>query len=130
MNSFGIDICEVCGSQSADHAGWFSVAGSGSKLEVLPWNDEVHRRSDCRHACCGEHAEKLVVSAATHDLAGRSFLSTTRRSWDPRALQPASAGKEGDDIDEALVNILSAVDSILQNKRDGDDDDCLIGFDA
>ena len=126
MNSFGIDICEVCGSQSADHAGWFAVAGSGTKLEVLPWTDEVERRDDCRHACCGDHVEKLVLASAARDLGNIPVL---RAGWDPRALVPPSSNQDGEDIDEALVNILSAVDSILRNRPD-DEEENLVGFDA
>ncbi|MGH9644360.1 MAG: hypothetical protein ACRD3Q_18310 [Terriglobales bacterium] len=129
MNSFGIDICEVCGSQSADHAGWFAVTGSGTKLEILPWTDEVRRRVDCRHACCGDHVQKLLLAAAARDL-GTPVLSTGRRGgWDPEALVPPAKG-DGDDIDQALVDILSAVDSILHTRNDDDEEESLIGFDA
>ena len=129
MNSFGIDICEVCGSQSADHAGWFSVAGTGSQMEVLPWTDETRRRSDCLHACCGEHMQKLIVSTATRDVAGTTFLSSTKHgSWDPQSLIPTSSAATTDSLDETLVNLLSAVDSVLHIQNDDDED--VVGFDA
>jgi hypothetical protein len=128
VNSFGLDICDVCGTQSADHAGWFAIAGNGASMEVLPWSDDVRRRSDCRHACCGEHAEKLVVWSATSDLAGSTFLSSPKRGgWSPDALLPPVserlAAMEGDD---SLLSLLSAVESILQ----ADDDEPSVRFDA
>lgn len=129
MNSFGIDICEVCGSQSADHAGWLSVAGTGSQMEVLPWTDETRRRSDCLHACCGEHMHRLILSTATRDVAGAALLSATKRvSWDPRVLVPDNSSGTTDTLDETLVNLLSAVDSVLHVQNDDDED--LVGFDA
>jgi hypothetical protein len=129
VNSFEIDICEVCGSQSADHAGWFSVMGSGTKLEVLPWTNEMQRRTDCLHACCGEHIQKLILAAAARDLVGASFLtSACHGSWDPEALVPIESKPEADDVDETLVNLLSAADSILHIPSDDDED--AIGFDA
>lgn len=129
MNSFGIDICEVCGSQSADHAGWFSVAGSGSKMEVLPWTDETGRRGDCLHACCGEHMQKLILSTATRDVAGTALLTATKQAnWDPKALIPKSSAGTPESLDETLVNLLSAVDSVLHIQ--GEDDDDGVGFDA
>lgn len=126
MNSFGLDICEVCGTQTANHAGWFAIAGNGASMEVLPWTDDVRGRADCRHACCGEHAEKLVLSTATHELAGTTFLS---RRWNPEALlPPGTAEIDGNVSEESLMSILSAVESILQSPDE--DESAPAAFDA
>jgi hypothetical protein len=128
VNSFGLDICDVCGTQSADHAGWFAIAGNGASMEVLPWSDDVRHRSDCRHACCGEHAETLVLSTAATDLAGSTFLSSPKRGgWSPEALlPPVSDTLAAIDGDDSLLSLLSAVESILQS----DDDEPTARFDA
>lgn len=127
MNSFGLDVCEICGSQSADHAGWFAIAGHGASMEVLPWTDDVRGRSDCRTVCCGDHAEKLVLTAATHDLSGATFLTAPRR-WHPEALVPIAARAIADlDADDSLSSILSAVDAILHSD---DEDEPAPRFDA
>ena len=130
MNSFGVDVCEICGTHAADHQGWFAVAGSGANLEVLPWTDDVRGRSDCHHACCSEHLERLVFSAATHDLGALPLvLEPWRGGWNPEALQPASAPEEQPIADESLLQILSMVDSILATSSD-EEDDGAPAFDA
>jgi hypothetical protein len=125
VNSFGLDVCEVCGSQSADHAGWFAVTGNGPSMEVLPWTDEVRDRSDCRHACCGDHVEKLVISSATRELSGATFLAAPRHGgWNPQALMPRAAEDvTAADSNESFANILSAVESILLSPDEEDEEE-------
>lgn len=127
MNSFGLDICEVCGTQSSNHAGWFAIAGAGTSMEVLPWTDDVRGRSDCRHACCGDHAEKIVLSTATRDLDGATFLTAPRR-WNPESLLPPNTERiEAGESEDTLFSLLTAVESILQSP---DEDETPARFDA
>lgn len=116
MNSIGLCVCEICGTHSADHAGWFAVAGAGSRIEILPWTDELRARPDCRHACCGEHVEQLVFSTAALDCARPALpLSTLRGGWNPSSLVPlARAENPASSAEDSLRNMLDAIDSILQ----------------
>ena len=123
MDSFGLDVCEICGTHSADHAGWFSVAGHGAQMEVVLWNEELHARSDWRHACCGDHIEQLVLSAATGDLRAPMFaLATEHGGWNPASLVPPVKSDTSDE-GESLLSVLSAVDSILQIPSDDEEED-------
>lgn len=111
MNSIGLCVCDICGTRSADHAGWYVVAGTGSRLEVLPWSDELLARSDCRHACSGEHVEKLVFASATHELGAPLLtLPPKRGGWNPSSLVPPTPETPGDD---PLGEVMDAIDSIL-----------------
>ena len=130
MDSIAVDVCEICGTQAADHAGWYAVAGSGATMEILPWSNEVSERSDCRHACCGDHVQKLVFSAATHDLATPMLEVTVRHGgWNPEALVPAS-NQEEDNADDAIVALLAEVESVLQTRSGDKDKQGAESFDA
>jgi len=50
-------VCEICGSHTPEPGSWFAVAEVGSRMEVLPWTESLRQRSDCRHACCGDHVQ-------------------------------------------------------------------------
>jgi hypothetical protein len=115
VNSFGLCVCEVCGTLSADHAGWFAVAGVGSHMEILPWSDELRARPDCRHACCPEHVQQLVFSTAARDFARPKLpLSPYRGGWNPLSLVPLGDSDVASNPEDSLRNVLDAIDSILQ----------------
>ena len=129
MNSLGLCVCEVCGSQSADHAGWFSVAGAGKNIEILPWQDDLRSRPDCHHACCGDHLQQLIFSTAARELAKPSIsLSTQRGGWNPATLVPPAEGKPAS-TEEAILNVLSEIDSVLQGPTE-DEEENSPRFDA
>ena len=116
MSSIGLCVCEICGTHSTDHAGWFAVAGAGSRIEILPWTDELRARPDCRHACCGEHVQQLVFSAAASNFTRPTLpLSTHRGGWNPLSLLPLTIAEQPtSDTDDSLRKVLDAIDFILQ----------------
>ena len=129
MNSIGLCVCEVCGTQSADHAGWFAVAGTGSHVEILPWTDELRARTDCRHACCGEHVQRLVFSTAVLDFARNTLPFTSHRGgWNPLSLEPRVESSPSSK-EESIMNVLSEIDSVLKGPT-ADDEDEQASFDA
>ena len=131
MQSIRLDVCEICGTLSHDHAGWFSVAGDGARMEVLPWTEDLGARSDCRHACCGDHLEKLVLASAVRGFDSPILsLTTERGGWNPASLvSPAGAAYSDADGSDTLAGIFSAIDSILQNSADEEEEDAP-AFDA
>ena len=127
MNSIGLCVCEVCGSQSADHAGWFAVAEAGSQVEILPWKDELRSRDDCHHACCGEHLQKLIFSSAARELSRHAVaLRTHKGGFHPLALVPSGETKPSNE--EAILSVLAEIDSVLQGKTE--DEEEQTSFDA
>jgi len=122
VNSIGLCICEVCGSQSADHVGWFAVAEAGSQVEILPWKDELRTRDDCHHACCGEHLQKLIFSSAARELSRHAVaLSSHKGGFHPLALVPTGEVKAATN-EEAILSVLAEIDAVLQEKSDDEDE--------
>ena len=122
MDSIGLCVCEVCGSQSADHAGWFAIAGAGTSIEILPWQDDLRTRSDCHHACCGDHLQQLIFSTAARELAKPALpLSVRRGGWNPATLVPP-AGSTRASADDQIMSILSEIDSVLQGPTEDEED--------
>jgi hypothetical protein len=119
-------VCEICGSHSPELGGWFAVAEAGNRMEVLPWTESLRERSDCRHACCGDHVQQLVFSAATHDLP-TPLLSISRESggWNPAALTPEADEKSK----HSIQSVLDAIDVALAGETLADDEDSA-AFDA
>ena len=114
MEPIGVCVCEVCGTQSADHAGWFSIAGAGTHIEILPWNDGPHARTDCHHACCGDHLQQLIFSNAARELSKRPLpLSVRRGGWNPATLVPPADAKAEQTKEEIILNVLSEIDAVL-----------------
>ncbi len=122
----GICICDICGTQSVDHAGWFAIAGAGSRMEVLPWSDELRGQADYRHACSPEHAQKIVFSAASHELARPLLaLPVQHGGWNPASLiVPKPPVCEVNDLE----SLLSTVDAILHGPTADEDEEAA--FDA
>ncbi len=113
MNSIGLCVCDVCGTQSGDHAGWFVVIGSGSRMEILPWSDDLLSRHDCRHACCGEHVRRLIFSSAAMDFARNTLpFDGNSDGWNPASLLPPTPSERA--AGNSLQSALDAVDSALQ----------------
>jgi len=124
VNSLGLCVCEICGTQSADHAGWFAVAGAGNRMEILPWQDEFRTRDDCHHVCCGDHLQKLIFSAAARELAKPALpLATHRGGWNPSSLVPPPEAKAAATTkEEALLSVLNEIDSVLQGPTEDEED--------
>ena len=123
MNPLGLCVCEVCGTQSADHAGWFAVTGAGKHLEILPWQEELRARTDCHHACCGEHLQKLIFATAARELAKPTLpLSVRNGGWNPATLV-ATDGKPARSNEEAILKVLSEIDAVLQGPTAEDEED-------
>jgi hypothetical protein len=123
VNSIGLCVCEVCGSQSADHAGWFAVAEAGSQVEILPWKDELRTRDDCHHACCGEHLQKLIFSSAARELSRHAAtISSHKGGWHPLALVPTGEAKPSTSNEEAILSVLAEIDAVLQEKTEDEDE--------
>jgi hypothetical protein len=115
VNSLGLCVCEICGTQSGDHAGWFAVTGGGNNIEILPWQENLRARPDCHHACCGDHLQQLIFSTAARELAKPSIpLSLQRGGWNPATLVPPADAKPATSNEEAILNVLSEIDSVLQ----------------
>lgn len=133
MNSIGLCVCEICGTQSGDHAGWFAVAGGGKNLEILPWVEDLRARSDCHHACCGDHLQQLIFSTAARELAKPSIpLTLQRGGWNPATLVPApvaAADKPARSNEDAIMDVLSEIDSVLQGPTE-EDEEAPASFDA
>ncbi len=131
MNSLGLCVCEVCGTQSADHAGWFAVTGAGNLIEILPWQDELSTRTDCHYSCCGDHLQQLIFSTAARELSKPALpLTVHRGGWNPATLVPPPAdAKPGASSEEAILNVLSEIDSVLQGPTE-DEEDAPASFDA
>jgi hypothetical protein len=122
VNSNGLYICEICGTQSADHAGWFSLAGRGSRMEILPWNDDSSVSPEFRHACCGDHVQQLVFSSATQESVHPSlWLTQHRGGWNPSSLRPKDAPAEPT-TEESIMGMINAIDSILQGPTAEEDE--------
>ncbi len=123
MNLLGLCVCEICGTQSADHSGWFAVAGGGNRLEILPWKDDLLARADCRHACCGDHLQQLIFSSAASELSKPALpLSTERGGWNPSSLVPPPQPKSPASKEDTLLNMLSEIDSVLQGPIEDEED--------
>lgn len=123
MNPLGLCVCEICGTQSADHAGWFAVAGAGKNIEILPWQEELRTRPDCHHACCGDHLQQLIFSTAARELAKPSAaLSVQRGGWNPATLVPPPDGKPARSKEEAILNVLNEIDSVLQGPTEEEEE--------
>ena len=123
MNSIGLCVCEICGTQSADHAGWFAVAGAGNRMEILPWQDELRTRADCHHACCGDHLQQLIFTTAARELAKPALpLSTVRGGWNPSSLVPPADAKPATTKEEALLSVLKEIDSVLQGPTEEEEE--------
>ncbi len=123
MNSLGLCVCEICGTQSADHAGWFAVAGVGNNIEILPWQEDLRSRSDCHHACCGDHLQKLIFATAARELAKPSVpLTIPRGGWNPATLVPPPASKPAASKEDTILNVLSEIDAALQGPTEDEDD--------
>lgn len=123
MNSIGLCICEICGTQSADHAGWFAVAGAGKNIEILPWQEDLRSRTDCHHACCGDHLQQLIFSTAARELAKPSIpLSMRRGGWNPATLVFTTAAKPAPTKEEAILKVLSEIDSVLEGPTEEEED--------
>ncbi len=114
MKTIGLEVCEICGTQSLDHAGWFSIAGVGHSMEILPWTDAVRERTDCRHTCCGEHLQKLLFDSAIQECSTSFnwFSSTHRGAWNADALVPPAVEKSGS-VEESIMNIIGEIDAVL-----------------
>lgn len=123
VNSLGLCVCEICGTQSADHTGWFAVAGAGKNIEILPWKEELRTRPDCHHACCGDHLQQLIFSTAARELARPSIpLSVERGGWNPATLVPAPTPKSAASSEETILNVLSEIDSVLQESTEDEEE--------
>ena len=131
MNTIGLDVCELCGTQSFDHAGWFSIAGSGHAMEILPWSDSARERTDCRHACCGDHLQKLLFNSAIEECSTSFnwFSSTHRGAWNAAALVPPQAGSTSESIEDSIMKIVGEIDSVLGSSTSADEED-QTSFDA
>jgi hypothetical protein len=128
VNTIGLYVCEICGTQSMDHAGWFTVAGAGPSMEVFPWNDELRARPDCRHACCGDHVQRLVFNSATQDLVSPMVsVAIPRGGWNPLSLVPPSADKPA--VQDSFMSVLDAIDAALQGPT-SEEEDTAGAFDA
>lgn len=114
MNTIGLQVCEICGNQSSEKAGWFAIAGSGREMEILPWNDQLHARPDCRLACGGDHLQKLLFSSAIEQSASSfTWMAPQHRGgWSEAALVPLKRDTEAT-VEESLINIIGEIDSIL-----------------
>lgn len=120
-------VCEICGSHTPELGGWFSLWESGSKMEVLPWDESLRSRADCRHACCGDHVQQLVFAAATHDLAAPLLpISVESGGWNPAALQAPAAEASNE---KGIQSVLEAIDCALQGETLPEDEEGL-PFDA
>lgn len=133
MNTIGLNVCEVCGTQSLDHAGWFSIAGGGRQMEILPWTDSVRERDDCRHACCGDHLQQLLFNSAIEECSTSFnwFSSTHRGAWNAAALvppDPQAAATSSESIEESIMKIVGEIDSVLGSSSVEDEDQT--SFDA
>lgn len=133
MNTIGLNVCEVCGTQSLDHAGWFSIAGSGRSMEILPWADSVSERTDYRHACCGDHLQQLLFNSAIEECTTSFnwFSSTHRGAWNAAALVPPQpqAASTSESIEDSIMKIVSEIDAVLGNSPSNDEED-QTSFDA
>ncbi len=130
MNSLGLCVCEICGTQSADHAGWFAIAGAGNRFEILPWRDELTTRTDCQHACCGDHLQQLLFINAARELSKPSIpLSTERGGWNPATLVAPADSKPASTSEETILSVLKEIDSVLQGSPD-DEEETPVSFDA
>jgi len=125
VKTIGLEVCEICGTQSGDKAGWFSIAGNGRDLEILPWNDTVQERADCRHTCCGDHLQQLLFSSAEEFLTPFTwFTSQNRGAWNAAALVPEQKDASAE---ETIMDVINEIDSVLLGASAEEDQ---TGFDA
>lgn len=130
MNLLGLCVCEICGTQSADHAGWFALAGAGNRIEILPWQDDLRVRPDCRHACCSDHLQQLIFSTAAREFSQPALpLTLHRGGWHPSSLVPATDAKAARSNEDAILSVLNEIDSVLQGPT-ADEEDGPNAFDA
>lgn len=130
MNSIGLCVCEVCGTQSVDHAGWFAVADAGRCVEILPWKDELRARPDCHHACCGDHLQQLIFTSAAREFSRPAIpVSHHRGGWNPSSLVPATEAAPSRSSEEAILNVLNEIDSVLQRPSEEEEEE-QTSFDA
>ena len=123
MDPLGLCVCEVCGTQSADHAGWFTVTGAGKHLEILPWQDELRTRPDTHHVCCGDHLQQLIFSTAARELSKPPLpLSVRRGGWNPATLVAPRSSASTVSGEDALMNVLSEIDSVLQGPTEEEEE--------
>jgi hypothetical protein len=125
VNTIGLNVCEVCGTQSLDHSGWFSIAGAGRQMEIVPWTDSVGERNDCRHACCGDHLQKLLFNSAIEECSTSFnwFSSTHRGAWNAAALVPPSpqAANGSESIEDSIIKIVGEIDAVLGSSAEDED---------
>ena len=124
MDPLGLCVCEVCGTQSADHAGWFTVTGAGKHLEILPWEDELRTRPDTHYVCCGDHLQQLIFSTAARELSKAPHtLSVRRGGWNPATLVAPVTVKTECTKEEAIMNVLNEIDSVLQGPTEEEEEE-------
>jgi len=92
-------------------------------MEILPWQDELRTRADCHHACCGDHLQKLIFSTAALELSKPALpLTTHRGGWNPSSLVAPLDAKLASSKEEALLNVLNEIDSVLQGPTEDEDE--------
>ena len=146
MNALPSYVCEVCGSQVADHRRWLllpaQVPAGGETLEILSWDDELASRPGMSHLCCAEHAQQLISAWIAPRPDSHKHLPRLRRRVAPEtAEQEASAllgeialdGIAAGGVEQdwrSLEMVLDAIETVLQSPTSGDDEEEALLCDA
>ena len=97
MNSFGSNVCTICGGQRTADDRWFLVTENHweDKLKILRWTDRLATQVGIHRVCSPPHVRELVVHWMTtgsldYPFAGlRRPLRGARDDW--RACREAAA---------------------------------------
>lgn len=102
-------------------------------MEILPWTDSISKRTDCRHACSGDHLQQLLFNSAVEDCSTSFnwFSSSHRGAWNAAALVPPQpqAANGAESLEDSIMKIVSEIDSVLGNSSSTEDED-QTSFDA
>ncbi|MGI9102034.1 MAG: hypothetical protein ACR2IF_06280 [Terriglobales bacterium] len=111
-------MCEVCGTEEADHSRWLLVSDRPHEthVEIHSWNEKLAAQPGICHLCCSNHMEALIASwimcAPVVEADGSGEPRVTAKT-----LTALSTGAGFDTDREGLLDMLEAVELALHQLK-------------